>query len=154
MNPAVARKFLEGFNAAVSVQLFAQTELIITNDELDHLPTEVLFERYKQWPPRVRMSEAKFIEFLKVTCRLDVTEYEPDEPTLIVGVQLTAAATALVRAKRRNAKKPPPPLEAVRRAAKLPTLCAAAKHLGMGSKGLRRLCRSNPDIAALFLRQE
>lgn len=153
MNPAIARKLIEKFDAALSVQLFAQTELVITNDELDHLPTEVLFKRYKLWPPRVRMSEDKFIELLKVTCRLDVTEYDPKEPTLIVGVQLKATATALVAAKRRNAKKPPPPLEAVRRAAKLPTLCAAAKHLGMGSKGLRRLCRSNPDIAALFLRQ-
>jgi len=154
MNPAIARKLIEKFDAALSVQLFAQTELVVTNDELDHLPTEVLFERYKLWPPRVRMSEAKFIDFLKVTCGLDVVEADlVDDQTLIVGVQLKATATALVCAKRRNAKKPPPDPAALRRAARLPTRAAAAKHLGITSKALKRLCRSSPDIGALFLRQ-
>lgn len=152
MNPAVARKLIEKFDAALSVQLFADTELIRTGDELDHVPTEKLFEMYRAWPPRVRMSEAKFIEFLKITCRLDVTEYDPDEPTLIVGVQLRTTATALVRAKRRNASKPPPDRDALQRAARLPTLSAAARYLHISTGRLERLCKADRTVAALFSR--
>lgn len=155
MNPAVARQFLEKFDAACSVQLFCQTELIVTTDELDVLDVNVLYERYKQWPPRIKMSEAKFIEFLEVTCKLDVVPWDEGEdlPAVIVGAQLRETATDIVKAKRRNAKKPPPDAAALRRAARLPTRAAAAKHLGITGKVLKRLCRSNPTIAALFTRQ-
>lgn len=152
MNPAVARKFLETFSDAVSVQLFVSTELVETSDELDTINVDEFFERYKQWPPRIRMSGAKFVEFLKVTCRLDVVDDDPQEelPALIVGVQLRSKAKPTVKAKRRNQTKPPPPRAALERAAKLPTFGEQARHLMMSTRALRRLCRSKPEIAALF----
>lgn len=152
MNPAVARKLIESFNDAFSVQLFVQTELVETSDELDVLPTELLFNLYRQWPPRIRMSEAKFIQFLKVTCKLDVVDGDDREelPTVIVGVQLRSKAKPTVKAKARYKTKPPPSLAALQRAAKLPTFGEQAKHLMLSTRALRRLCRRVPEIGALF----
>lgn len=152
MNPAVARKFLEDFSDAISVQLFVQTELIVTHDELDLLNANEFFDLYKQWPPRIKMSGAKFVEFLKVTCRLDVVDDDPVEnlPAVIVGVQLKAKAKPTVKAKRRNQTKPVPPLAALQRAARLPTVSLQAKQLMMSARALRRLCRSNPEIDAIL----
>lgn len=155
MQPAVARKFIETFSDAVSVQIFAQTELIETGDELDTINVDDFFERYKQWPPRARMSGAKFIEFLKVTCKLDVVDDDPveDYPAMIVGVQLKKTAKTTVKAKARNQTKPPPEMVALQRAAKLPTLTASARALNISPRALRGLCKRNPKVAALFTRQ-
>lgn len=154
MNPAVARKLIEKFDAALSVQLFVQTELIETADELDVLPTAVLFEMYKAWPPRVRMNEDKFIEFLKVTCRLDICDEDPveDYPAVIVGVQLKKTAKPTLKAKKRNQTKPLPPWETLERAAALGNRPKAARYLHISTGRLERLCKHNPKIAELFSR--
>ena len=147
MNPAVARKLLESFDDALSVQLFVQTELTVTNEEDDVLPVETLFNLYRQWPPRVRMPEAKFIEILKVTCRLDVFD---EEPAVIVGVACKNGSTK--KPKGKYQKKPPPPMQAIQRAARFATNVERAKALGISPRALRGLCKRNPEVAALFSR--
>lgn len=155
MQPSIARKLIERFDAALSVQLFVDTEIMETGDELDVINVDELFEMYRAWPPRIKMSGAKFVEFLKVTCKLDVEDDDPVEnlPAVIVGCQLMSKAKATLKAKARNRSKPPPDMATIERAARLPTLSAAARYLHISTSRLERLCTADRTIAALFSRQ-
>lgn len=143
MQPAVLRKFLEEFDVITSVLIFASTTLTKTHEPDDQVPTEELFEKYRQWKPRVPCSEAKMRAIL--ACN----GYEVFDD-VIVGVSYAKAPPA--RAKKVNAKKPPPDFAAVRRAALATdgSMEAAGKYLGISKRRMVRLIRDHPEISALF----
>lgn len=143
MQPAILRKFLEEFDAVTSVLIFASTTLTKTHEPDDQVQTEELFEKYRAWKPRVPCSEARMRAIL--ACN----GYEVFDD-VIVGVSF--AKTPPAKAKAVNAKKPPPDLAAVRRAALATdgSVEAAGKYLGISKRRMFRLVRDQPEIRALF----
>lgn len=143
MQPAVLRKFLEAFDVITSVLIFASTTLTKTHEPDDQVPAEQLFEKYRQWKPRVPCSEAKMRAIL--ACN----GYEVFED-VIVGVRYGKAPAP--RLKKVNAKKPPPDMAALRRAAAATdgSLEGAGIYLGISKRRMVRLVRGNPEVRALF----
>jgi len=140
MQPAILRKFLEEFDAVTSVLIFASTTLTKTHEPDDQVPTEDLFEKYRAWKPRVPCSEARMRAIL--ACN----GYEMFDD-VIVGVSYAKAPPAKVKA-----RKPPPDLAAVRRAALATdgSLEASGRYLGISNRRMARLVRGNPEVRALF----